>query len=84
MEELVKQPISKENLLKEALKIIKDCDHYIDGIVPTDVKFVNETFVFSGEYFLKDDGTPSDKTIAVFNVFKYLNQNLSKKYYLDE
>ncbi len=79
-----KKPISKEELLKEAAKIIKDCDHYIDGISAEDVRSLNGTFVFSGEYYLKEDGTPSEKTLAVFNVFKYLNESLSKKYYLDE
>ncbi len=79
-----KQPITKEDLLKEAGKIIKNSDHYVDGIEATNVKSVNGTFVFSGEYYLREDGTPSEKTLAVFNVFKFLNEQLSQKYYLDE
>lgn len=35
-----------------------------------------------GEYFLAEDGTPTGKTMAVFNMFKLLAQQLSGKYKL--
>ncbi len=79
-----RQPISKEELLKEAIVLMKECNDYVDGVMPTEVKEMNDSLVFSGEYFLQEDGTPSTKTLAVFNVFKFLNMELSKKYYLKQ
>lgn len=79
-----KTAITKEALLKEANELVKTCDDYIHGVEADDVKERDGTFVFSGDYFLKDDGTPSSKTLAVFNCFKFLNQNLSKKYFLEQ
>ena len=35
-----------------------------------------------GEFFLAEDGTPTGKTMAVFNMFKLLAQQLSGKYTL--
>lgn len=32
---------------------------------------------------MTDDGTPTPKTMAVFNMFKYLAHQLSDKYQLD-
>lgn len=79
-----KKPISKDQLMLKAIELMKECDDYIDGILPTDVKEVNGTFVFTGEYFLREDGTPSTKTLAVFNVFKFLNHRLSGQFYLEQ
>ena len=77
-----KQEIGKQELLARAGELMKECDDYIDGIIATDVKEVDGSFVFSGDYFLKPDGTPSEKTLAVFNVFKFLNSRLSRIYRL--
>jgi hypothetical protein len=41
-----------------------------------------DILVFKGEYFLAEDGTPTGKTMAVFNMFKLLAQQLSGKYKL--
>lgn len=79
-----KTAISKEELLKEANELVKSCDDYIHGVKADNVSQRDGTFVFSGDYFLKEDGTPSSKTLAVFNCFKFLNQNLSKKYFLEQ
>jgi hypothetical protein len=38
--------------------------------------------VFSGEYFLDEQGLPTPKSTAVFNMFKYLAHALSEKYHL--
>lgn len=78
-----KKPISKDQLMLKAVELMKECDDYIDGILPTDVREVDGSFVFTGEYFLREDGTPSAKTLAVFNVFKFLNHRLSRQFYLD-
>ncbi|MNC70652.1 hypothetical protein D3C75_1214870 [compost metagenome] len=42
-----------------------------------------EILVFKGEFFLAEDGTPTGKTMAVFNMFKLLAQQLSGKYRLN-
>ncbi len=79
-----RKPIAKNDLIAIANKIMKECDDYVDGIEVIDVRNSNEAFVFSGEYYLNDDGTPSAKTLAVFNVFKFLNHHLSQLYILEE
>ncbi|MBQ8706693.1 MAG: DUF2498 family protein [Succinivibrionaceae bacterium] len=79
-----KQEIGKEELLAKARELMKECDDYIDGILPADVREADGSFVFSGDYFLKPDGTPSEKTLAVFNVFKFLNGRLSRIYRLKD
>lgn len=79
-----KKKLTKPELLELANKLIKESDDYIDGIVATDVRQNFESLVFSGDYFLKEDGTPSNKTIAVFNVFKSINAKLSASFELEE
>lgn len=79
-----RQPVPREQLLREAVSLMKECNDYVDGILPTDVRERGGSFVFSGEYFLREDGTPSEKTLAVFNVFRFLNQRLSRIYRLEE
>ena len=73
-----RKPIAKNDLIAIANKIMKECDDYVEGIEVIDVRNSNEAFVFSGEYYLNDDGTPSAKTLAVFNVFKFLNPPQNK------
>lgn len=81
---VARTPIAKKDLIAIANRIMKECDDYIDGIEVIDIRNSNEAFVFSGEYFLNEDGTPSPKTIAVFNVFKFLNTHLSQLYILED
>ena len=38
--------------------------------------------VFSGEFYLDEQGLPTAKSTAVFNMFKYLAHELSDKYHL--
>lgn len=79
-----RQIIAKADLIEIANKIMKECKDYVDGIEVQDIRNSNEAFVFSGEYYLNEDGTPSAKTLAVFNVFKFLNHNLAPLYILEE
>lgn len=76
------QPIDRETLLVEANKLICDHEDTLAGIEATGVEQRNGVLVFSGEYFLDEQGLPTPKSTAVFNMFKYLAHALSEKYHL--
>lgn len=78
------QPIDRNTLLEEANKLIREHDDYIAGIVATGVVQKNGVLVFQGEYFLDEQGLPTAKTTAVFNMFKHLAHVLSEKYHLQD
>ncbi|CED71133.1 YciN family protein [Aliivibrio wodanis] len=75
-----KKSISEADLLLIANQIIQDHENYVDGMRATSVEEKEEILVFKGEYFLSDQGLPTEKTTAVFNMFKYLAHQLSKKF----
>ncbi|WP_407330657.1 YciN family protein [Enterovibrio sp. 27052020O] len=77
-----KTPIGSDDLLNMANKIIREHDAYIDGMHVSSVEEKAGVMVFKGEYFLDDNGLPTPKTTAVFNMFKYLAHQLSKQYTL--
>ncbi|AEW73945.1 YciN [Enterobacter ludwigii] len=76
------QPIDRVSLLIEANKLIRDHEDTLAGIEATGVEQRNGVLVFSGEYFLDEQGLPTPKSTAVFNMFKYLAHTLSEKYHL--
>ncbi|NDJ57847.1 YciN family protein [Enterobacteriaceae bacterium 4M9] len=76
------QPIDKETLLTEANKLIRDHEDYLKGMEATDVVQQNGVLIFRGEYFLDEQGLPTAKSTAVFNMFKHLAHVLSEKYHL--
>ncbi|EKY3117256.1 YciN family protein [Cronobacter turicensis] len=78
----ITQPIDRATLLAQANKMIREHEDYIAGMVATDVEQKNGVLVFRGEYFMDDQGLPTAKTTAVFNMFKYLAHQLSEKYHL--
>ena len=78
-----KEPISKASLLELANQIIKEHDDYLAGMLATDVVEKSGVLVFKGEYFLDEQGLPTNKTTAVFNVFKGLAHALSPQYTLE-
>ena len=47
-----------------------------------EVEQKGDYLVFKGEFFFDDDGMPTPKTNAVFNMFKKLSVTLSHKYKL--
>ncbi len=65
------QPIDRASLLIEANKLIRDHEDTPAGIEATGVEQRNGVLVFSGEYFLDEQGLPTPKSTAVFNMFKY-------------
>ncbi|PWC12667.1 hypothetical protein B4923_09000 [Brenneria roseae subsp. americana] len=77
-----KTPIDRQSLLAEANSIIQNHDDYLHGMLAESVEQKNDVLVFRGEFFLDDNGLPTLKTTAVFNMFKHLAQVLSEKYYL--
>lgn len=76
------QPIDRQTLLVEANKLIREHEDTLSGIEATGVTQRNGVLVFSGEYFLDEQGLPTGKSTAVFNMFKYLAHQLSEKYHL--
>ena len=76
------QPIDRETLLKEANKIIRVHEDTLAGIEATGVTQRNGVLVFTGDYFLDEQGLPTAKSTAVFNRFKHLAHVLSEKYHL--
>lgn len=76
------QPIDKQSLLTEANRLIREHDDTMKGIEATDVTQRNGVLVFSGEFYLDEQGLPTAKSTAVFNMFKYLAHQLSEKYHL--
>lgn len=77
-----RSPIDRKTLLAEANDIIRNHGDYLHGMVADDVEQKNNVLVFRGEFFLDDNGLPTLKTTAVFNMFKHLAHTLSEKYYL--
>ena len=69
------QPIDRQTLLEKANKLIREHE-------ATDVVQRNGVLVFSGEFYLDEQGLPTAKSTAVFNMFKYLAHELSDKYHL--
>ncbi|WP_313047869.1 YciN family protein [Atlantibacter subterraneus] len=78
------QPIDKKTLLEKANALIVEHEDYIAGIIATDVEQKNGVLVFRGEYFLDEQGLPTPKSTAVFNMFKFLAHELSEKYRLQD
>ncbi|MBG6241608.1 MAG: DUF2498 family protein [Candidatus Symbiopectobacterium sp. Dall1.0] len=75
-------PIDRQTLLEQANRLIHNHDDYLHGMIATDVDQKNGVLVFKGEYFLDNNGLPTLKTTAVFNMFKHLAHELSEKYQL--
>ncbi len=76
------QPIDRQSLLELANKLIREHEDTLAGIEASDVTQRNGVLVFSGEYYLDEQGLPTAKSTAVFNMFKYLAHELSEKYHL--
>lgn len=79
-----KQSINEFNLLLIANQLIQDHEQYIEGMRAESVTEKEGVLVFKGPYFLDDAGLPTDKTTAVFNMFKYLAHHLSKEFSLQK
>ena len=78
-----KEAITETALLEMANRIIREHEDFIHGMRADSVEQKGDILVFKGEFFLAEDGTPTGKTMAVFNMFKLLAQQLSGKYRLN-
>ncbi|MBK4771727.1 MAG: DUF2498 family protein [Pantoea sp. Morm] len=76
------ESISRQALLEIANQRIQQHDEYFAGMKATEVIQQGEVLVFRGPWFLDDEGLPTAKTTAVFNVFKHLAVVLSAQYHL--
>lgn len=79
-----KKVISKFELLLIANHVIQEHVDYIEGMRADSVEEKDDVLVFKGEYFLDENGLPTPKTTAVFNMFKYLAHHLSKEFTLEK
>ncbi|KTS18727.1 MULTISPECIES: DUF2498 family protein [Pantoea] len=76
------ESISHQALLEIANQLLQQHDEYFAGMEATEVIQQGEVLVFRGPWFLDDEGLPTAKTTAVFNVFKHLAVVLSAQYHL--
>lgn len=76
------ESISHQTLLEIANQLLQQHDEYFAGMEATEVIQQGEVLVFRGPWFLDDEGLPTAKTTAVFNVFKHLAVVLSAQYHL--
>ncbi|MFB9214943.1 YciN family protein [Vibrio sinaloensis] len=79
-----KNVISQFELLLIANHVIQEHDDYLEGMRADSVEEKEGVLVFKGNYFLDDNGLPTEKTPAVFNMFKYLAHHLSKEFTLEK
>ncbi|MBK0000087.1 DUF2498 family protein [Erwinia sp. S38] len=82
--DLDQQTIDRSSLLAIANQMIAEHKDFFDGMATTGVEQKGEVLIFSGDYFLDEQGLPGPHSTAVFNVFKFLAVELSPKYRLDE
>ncbi|GAL04784.1 YciN family protein [Photobacterium aphoticum] len=75
-----KNPISADDLLLIANQLIQDHEAYLEGMRATAVEERDGVLIFKGEYFLDEQGLPTEKTTAVFNMFKFLAHKLSPEF----
>ncbi|MEZ8011935.1 MULTISPECIES: YciN family protein [Vibrio] len=77
---MTKKVIAEFDLLLIANQIIQSHDDYIEGMRANSVVEKDDVLIFKGEYFLDNNGMPTENTTAVFNMFKYLAHHLSKEF----
>lgn len=75
-----KRSIEEFELLLIANQLIQEHDDYIDGMRTDSVEEKDDVLVFKGNYFLDSNGLPTEKTTAVFNMFKFLAHRLSNEF----
>lgn len=78
-----KKAISSFDLLLIANQILQEHPDYQAPIRATEVSERNGVLVFKGDYFLNENGLPTEKTTLVFNLFKHLAHELSAEFTLE-
>ena len=77
-----KQLISQQDLLTLANQMLAEHEDYMTGVEARSVEQKNGILIFQGEFFFDEQGLPTPKSMAVFNLFKFLAQTLSGQYQL--
>ncbi|MFM2480802.1 DUF2498 family protein [Celerinatantimonas sp. YJH-8] len=75
-----KELISSDELVKLANHALKSHDDYIDGLVVYKAVQTPDAIVFKGENFLDEQGLPTAKSMAAFNLYKWLSYQFSAFY----
>ncbi|MBX4276659.1 DUF2498 family protein, partial [Mycobacterium tuberculosis] len=70
--------------LEKANKLIREHEDTLAGIEATDVVQRNNVLVFSGEFYLDEQGLPTPTTTAEFNTCKNLAHKRSNKHHLGD
>ncbi len=76
------QPISAAELLVKANAMLAEHEDYFRGVEATAVEQNGDVLVFRGNYYLDEQGLPTSRSTIVFNLFKFLAQQLSSQYHL--
>ena len=82
--EAPRKTVSREEIIRLANEMIKKDWEYMDGMEVTSAMQRDAAIVLRGEFFLDDQGLPTPKTNAVFNMFHRVSVELSRKYRIDE
>ena len=77
-----KQLITQHDLLTLANQRLAEHEDYIAGAQALSVEQKNGVLIFKGDYFFDEQGLPTSKSMAIFNLFKFLTQSLSGQYQL--
>lgn len=77
------QTINREELLSIANEMVANHKDYFQGLEATDVEQKGDVLIFRGKYYLDEQGLPGEKSMVVFNVFKFLTVELSPRYVLE-
>ena len=77
-----KQPITAQDLLELANRMLREHEDYMHGIAATSVEQKNGILVFKGDFCFDEQGLPTPRSMMIFNLFKYLAQTLSGQYQL--
>lgn len=79
-----KLPISSEEMVKLANSALRSHDDYIDGLVIYEAIQTPDCIVFKGENFLDEQGIPTAKSMAAFNLYKWLSYQFTGFYTIVE
>lgn len=75
-----KKEVSVAEIVEIANKALHGHDDYIHGVEVNDAVQTPDCIVFRGENFLDKKGFPTAKSMAAFNLYKWLSYQLTPLY----
>lgn len=75
-----KQEVSMQEIVKLANEALHNNDDYIHGVVVYEAVQTPDCIVFKGENFLDENGFPTGKSMAAFNLYKWLSYQFTPLY----